>query len=324
MFSRLTFTISFLALTLTSMVWGQSAKAIPRTPDGHPDLQGNWLNNAATPFERPKEVEGRVSLTDQEVAELNARAKKIFSDPKSDAASADGYFMAAYRNLSVYKSGGATDSAERVTDLVIDNRTSLITDPPDGKVPPFTEAGLRRRAAYGRSRAGNGNPSGPEDVAPGDRCITYGVPRINGVYASGLHGYYQIVQTRDDVVFFAENIHEVRTIALNGRSHPPASVRSWSGDSVGRWEGDTLVVDTTNFISKLNSLGISDRFHLIERFTRVAPDEIHYEMTFDDPETWTKPWTAMIRLKQTADRLFETACHEGNDRIMQTILTGDR
>ncbi len=326
-----TFTSFLLAVTFACQVYGQSAsarkpaaKAIPRTPDGHPDLQGNWLNNSATPFERPKELEGRPLISDKEVVDLNERARRIFGNPKSDAASADGFFMAAWRNLEVYKSGGATDSAERVTELVIDNRTSLITDPPDGKVPALTAAGQRRRAAYGRSRAGNGNPSGPEDIAPGDRCITYGVPRVNGVYSSGLHGYYQIVQTRDEVVFFAENIHEVRTIALNGRPHLPASVRSWSGDSTGHWEGDTLVVDTTNLISTLSSLGISDRFHLTERFTRVAADEIRYEMTFDDPETWTKPWTAMIRLMATPDRLYETACHEGNDRIMETILVGDR
>ena len=332
MFTRLTIKTSFLIVALALMVNGQTApsrkpastKAIPRTADGHPDLQGNWLNQSATPFERPKELAGHPLLTDAEVVELNARAKKIFSNPKSDAASADGVFMAAYSNLEVYKSGGATDSAERVTEMVIDNRTALITDPPDGRVPALTPGGLRRRAAYGKSRAGNGDPSGPEDIAPGDRCITYGVPRINGVYSSGLHGYYQIVQTRDNVVFFAENIHEVRDFSLNGPPHPPASVKSWSGDSTAKWEGDTLVVDTTNFISKLNTLGISDNFRLTERFTRVSADEIHYEMRFEDPETWVKPWTAMIRLTRTDDRLFETACHEGNERIMETILVGDR
>jgi hypothetical protein len=319
MFSRLTFTTLFLALT----AYGQTAKAIPRTPDGHPDLQGNWLNNAATPFERPKEVGGRASLSDAEVVEFNRRAQKIFSNPKSDAAGTDAYFMAAFNNLEVYRSGGATDSAERVTELVIDNRTSIITDPPDGRLPALTEAGQRRRAAYGRSRSGGGfMPSGPDQVAPSDRCITYAVPRVNGIYSAGLHGYYQIVQTRDQLVLFSENIHEARIIPLDGSPHLPESVRDWSGDSRGRWDGDTLVVDTTNFRPQLHPLGISERFHLTERFTRIAADEIRYEMTFDDPETWTKPWTAMIRLKHTDDRIFETACHEGNDRIMQTILGG--
>ncbi len=332
MFLRLTFTTSFLATALAFTAYGQSAsprkpaeKAIPRTPDGHPDLQGNWLNNMATPFERPKELESRASLTDEEVAELNRRATKIFSNPKSDAATTDGYFMAAYRNIDVYKSGGATDSAERVTDMVIDNRTSIITDPPEGKLPAYTEAGQRRRAAYGRSRSSGGiSPSGPDQVSPSDRCITYGVPRVNGVYSAGLHGYYQIVQTKNQVVLFSENIHEFRIISLDGSPHLPPGVRDWSGDSRGRWEGDTLVVDTTNFRPQLHPLGISEKFHLTERFTRVAPDEIRYEMTFNDPDTWVKPWTAALRLKHTDDRLFETACHEGNERIMQTILLGDR
>ena len=191
-------------------------------------------------------------------------------------------------------------------------------------MPAYTEAGQRRRAAYGRARSGRGNPSGPNEVAPGDRCITFGVPRLGGVYSAGLYGHYQIVQNRDHVLFFAESIHESRFIPTDGRPHLPPSVRSWSGDSRGHWENDTLVVDTTNFKDELNSFGVSVNFHLIERFTRVAPDEIDYEMTFDDPDTWVRPWTAMIRLKATDDKLYEFACHEGNARIMQTILTGDR
>ena len=336
MFPRLTFTVSFLTAALAIAAYGQSAparkpdaaKAIPRTPDGHPDLQGVWVHNSATPLERPKELAGRESLTDAEVVELNRRAAKIFSSGESDAATPDAYFLAAYNNVKLYKSAGATDSSERVTQMVIDNRISLITDPPDGRMPAYTEAGLRRRAAYARSRTLAGAnavaPSGPEDIAPGDRCITFGVPRVNGVYSAGLHGYYQIVQTRDHLLLFSENIHETRIVSLDGSPHLPASVRSWSGDSRGRWEGNTLVVDTTNFAAQLNSLGVSEDFHLIERFTRVAPNEIRYEMTLDDPKTWARPWTAMQRLIQTDDKLFEFACHEGNARIMQTILLGDR
>jgi hypothetical protein len=332
MLSRLTFTTAFLAVALAFTVHGQpasarkpdAAKAIPRTPDGHPDLQGIWVNNFATPFERPKELEGHPVLTDDEVVELNKRAKRIFGRPDSDAAAPDAYFLSAFRNIERYKSGGATDSAERVTEMVIDNRTSLIIDPPDGKMPALTEAGQGRRAAYGRSRSGSGNPNGPKEVAPGDRCITFGVPRVNGVYSAGLHGYYQIVQTRDQMLLFSENIHETRIIPVDGRPHLPDTIRTWSGDSRGRWENNTLIVDTTNFNLQLNSLGVSENFHLTERFTRVAPDEIRYEMTFDDPSTWTKQWTAMIRLKRTDERLYEFACHEGNERIMQTILTGGR
>jgi hypothetical protein len=332
MFSRLSLTTSFLAVAFALTVPVQAAdarksdaaKAIPRTPGGHPDLQGNWLNQSATPFERPKELQGRPLLTDDEVAELNRRAKKIFESGTSDAAGPEEFFLAAFRNLQQFKSGGATDSAERVVELKIDNRTSLIIDPPDGRMPALTEAGQRRRAAYGASRSGRSNPSGPKEVAPGDRCITFGVPRLTGVYSAGLHGYYQIVQTRDQVLLFSENIHETRIIPTDGRPHLPAAMRSWSGDSRGRWENDTLVVDTTNFNAQLNYYGFSENFHLIEHFTRIAPDEIRYEMTFDDPSTWTKPWTAMIRLKRTEEKLYEFACHEGNELIMQTILSGNR
>ncbi len=332
MFSRLMFTTSSLAAALAFTVHAQVAtarkpevaKTIPRTPDGHPDLQGVWMNNMGTPFERPKELEGRALLTDEEVTELNRRAKRIFSSGDSDAASADEYFLSAWRNIQQYKSGGATDSSERVLPLIIDNRTSLITDPPNGKVPAYTEAGQKRRAAYGRARSGRGNPSGPKEVAPGDRCITFGVPRVNGVYSAGLYGYYQIVQTKDQVLLFLEAIHDTRIIPTDGRPHVPGDIRMWSGDSRGHWEGDTLVVDTTNFNSELNSFGCSQNFHLIERFTRVSPDELQYEMTFDDPDTWVRPWTAMIRLMRSDENLHEFACHEGNDLIMQTILSGDR
>ena len=329
MFSRLSLTFFSLAAALALSIQAQSAKksdaakSIPRTRDGRPDLQGIWMNNMGTPFERPKEVEGRASLTDDETAELNRRARKIFASGDSDAASADEYFLSAYRNIKQYKSQGATDSSERVLPLIIDNRTSLITDPPDGRLPAYTEAGQRRRAAYGKARSGRGNPSGPMEVAPGDRCITFGVPRVNGVYSAGLYGYYEIVQNKDQVLFFSEAIHDNRIIPTDGRPHLPRDVRSWSGDSRGRWDGDTLVVDTTNFNNELNSFGVSENFHLIERFTLVSPDEIHYEMTFDDPDTWVKPWTAMVRLMRSNEQLHEFACHEGNELIMQTILKGD-
>jgi hypothetical protein len=329
-FSKLTLSTLLLAAAFAFTVRAQpvqasksgAAEAIPRTRDGHPDMQGNWVNKYATPFERPKELADRATLTDEEVAELNQRAKKIFENGTSDAAAADAFFLAALRGQKEYKSGGATDSAERVMELTIDNRTSLITDPPDGKLPAYTEAGQRRRAAYGRARSGTGHPSGPKEVAPGDRCITFGVPRVNGVYAAGMYGYYQIVQARDQVLFFSESIHDTRIFPTNGTGHLPPDVRSWSGDSRGHWEGDTLVVDTTNFKSELDSFGVSQNFHLIERFTLVSPDELRYEMTFDDPDTWVRPWTAMIRLMRTDEQLHEFACHEGNELIMETILSG--
>lgn len=143
----------------------------------------------------------------------------------------------------------------------------------------------------------------PNRFAPSDRCITFGVPRVNGVYSAGLHGYYQIVQTPKELLLFSENIHESRIIYLDGGPHLPANVRSWAGDSRGKWDGNTLVVDTTNFRPQLHLLGVSENFHMTERFTRVAQNEVRYEVMFDDPETWVKPWTVMILLKQTEDHL---------------------
>jgi hypothetical protein len=297
-------------------------KSVARAPDGHPDLQGVWMNMIATPFERPKELAGHPTLTDAEVVEMNRRAKKIFANPVSDAASSDEYFMSAWRNVDKYISQGATDSAERVAELVIDNRTSLITDPPDGHVPALTDAGRARRAAYGAARGGRSKPVDATQVAPGDRCITFTVPRLNGVYAAGLYGYYQILQTKDYVVLFSESIHDARIIPLDGKPLPPENVRAWSGYSRGHWEKDTLVVETANFLDQLNQFGYSPNLRLTEKFTRVAPDEIDYEMTFNDPDTWVRPWSAMVRLKSSDEQLHEFACHEGNEAIMKTILSG--
>jgi len=343
MFSRLMFATSSLAAALAFTVHAQVApsrkpevaKTIPRTPDGHPDLQGVWMNNMGTPFERPKELEGRALLTDQEVTELNRRAKRIFSSGDSDAASADEYFLSAWRNIQQYKSGGATDSSERVLPLIIDNRTSLITDPPNGKLPAYTEAGQKRRAAYGRARSGRGNPSGPKEVAPGDRCITFGVPRVNGVYSAGLYGYYQIVQTKDQVLFFSEAIHDTRIIPTDGRPHVPGDIRMWSGDSRGHWEGNTLVVDTANFNNKgwiatsaatgrVKGIMQTEATHVVERFRRTDAGTLSYEVTIEDPNMYTRPWKVAIPFwRDDSYRMYEYACHEGNE-APELVLRGGR
>ena len=202
-----------------------------------------------------------------------------------------------------------------------EHRTSLIVDPADGRIPALTPAAQQRRAALAaRDRA----PAGPEDLNANTRCITPGVPRIGGVGADPLYGYYQIVQGPGYVVLVMETFHDARIIPLDGRLHLPQSVRQWSGDSRGRWEGATLVVDTTNFAATCNVLGSGDRLHLVERFTRVSPDTIDYEVTADDPTTWTKPWTVLVHLKQMSVEIYEYACHEGNAHSMQAILAGAR
>jgi hypothetical protein len=263
-------------------------------------------------------------LTDAEVAELKQRADRLFKSGDSDFAAADSVYLAALANPEVFKSPTATSGTEGMIDRIFENRTSLIVDPPDGRIPPMTSAAQRKQSAAALALAGGLRPPArPEDLTAAIRCITAGVPRLGGRYGAGDFGYYQIMQAPGYVVLFLEVIHEARIVPLDGRPHLPQSVRSWEGDSVGRWEGKTLVIDTTNFSPKTNFMGSSENLHLVERFTRVAPDEIDYKITLDDPTTWTKPWTAMIRLRQTQERIYEYACHEDN-LPLQAILAGAR
>src|SRR5580704_7144080 len=295
----------------------------PLGSDGHPDLQGVWLNNSATPLERPKALEGRQSLTDDEVIELRRRADRLFKNTNADFAAGDAVFLAALANVDHFKSATATGSTSEMIEREFDNRTSLIVDPPDGRIPPLTAEALQRRAAADAVR--RRPPEGPEDLNHVERCLTYGVPRLSGANTgAGPLGYYQIVQTPSYVVLFLEAVHEARIISLDGRPHLPASIGQWEGDSRGHWEGQTLVVDTANFSVRNNFMGSSDHLHLVERFTRVALDRIDYALTIDDPTTWTEPWTAVIRLKRSAERLFEYACHEGNYEIIRDIFAGAR
>jgi hypothetical protein len=299
-----------------------SGQTPPLTPDGRPDLNGVWMSNSATPLERPKILEGRIFLTPAEVAELKKRAERLFKEGNSDFASGDNAFLAAWANVEQYKNPNiSVGSSIEMVDREFDNRTSLIVDPPDGKIPPMTTEGRQKQAAWeARQRL----PAGPEDMSAALRCISYGVPRVGGNFGAGPYSYYQIVQTRDYVVVEMEMIHEARIIPLDGRPHLPSSIRQWDGDSRGRWEGKTLVVDTTNFAPQSYFMGSADHLHLIEKFTRVGRDTLEYEVTFDDPTTWIRPWTATMRLKRTQQKIYECACHEGNEQIMVGMLVGAR
>jgi hypothetical protein len=288
---------------------------------GQADLQGVWLSNSATPLERPKGLEGKPFLTDAEVTELKKRAARLFKEGNSDFASGDNAFLAAYANVKQYKNPNiSTGGAEDMVDREFDNRTSLIVDPPDGKLPALTPAAQRRQAEA--AEAAKRPTTRPEDLTNFIRCITFGVPRVGGNFGAGPYSYYQIFQTAGYVVLFTEMIHEARIIPLDGRPHLPQNIRQWSGDSRGRWDGKTLVVDTTNFSTKSNFMGSAENLHLVERFTRVAPNRVDYAVTIDDPTTWTKPWTAVIRLKQTQENIYEFACHEGNYVSMVGMLSG--
>src|SRR5579859_7129908 len=318
---RLMASLIFAAIALT----GQTKTWTPPvTADDQPDLQGTWLDNSATPLERPKELEGRQFLTDAEVLELKKRADRLFKSDKGDFAAGDNVFLAALANPDRFSNPNATCKSDSTPDREFDNRTSLIIDPPDGKIPPLTPEAKRRQSALrAATAAGVSPPAGPEDLTSAIRCITPGMPRLGGRYGAGDYGYYQIAQTPDHVVLFNEIMHQTRIIPLDGRPHLPGSIRTWDGDSRGRWDGKTLVVDTTNFSAKSNFMGSSENLHLTERFTRVAADEIRYEITLDDPTVWTRPWTAMVRLRQTQEPMYEYACHEDNSPLVG-ILSGAR
>jgi hypothetical protein len=295
----------------------------PRTPSGHVDLQGVWANNAATPLERPDALAGKATFSDEELAGLQASAQRLFGGG-DDAAFGDGVFNAALDDVEKNVSGdGGTGNYSSVwmVDRQFENRTSLITDPPDGKLPPLTaEAEVRIEAARAYRDA---HPSdGPEDRTRQVRCITYGIPRVGGLGA-GYNSYYQIFQTPDHLVMLGEMIHDARVIPIGDTPHAPDSIRQWHGDSRAHWEGDTLVVDTTNYSPKSGYRGAAENLHLTERFTLAGPETLHYEITISDATTWTRPWTAMAPLSRSEDALFEYACHEGNIG-MAGILGGAR
>ncbi len=226
-----------------------------------------------------------------------------------------GALITLFKNPAKFATAATYDSTF-FTELKFENRTSLITDPPNGRLPEYTELGKLR---LNNSRD---EKIGAKGLAPSTRCISFGMPRIAGVAgvsSAGIYAYYQIVQTSHHVVFFMEAIHEARIIAMHG-PHLPPSIETWDGDSRGKWDGDTLVVDTTNFRPEVNFLGAGENLHLIERFRLTAADELRYEVRVDDPTTWVRPWTAVLRLKRTSERLYEFACHEGNAETMKAIL----
>jgi hypothetical protein len=308
-----------LCLAVLATISPASAQkpVVPRMADGHPDLQGTWENNSATPLERPAAFANKPLLTDAELADMKARAARLFA-PDSDAAFGDGFYLALLADRNTAPFGTGSYSANWLPNRLIERRTSLITDPPDGKLPPLTEAAVRARAAalVARPRFARG----PEDMAVTDRCISYGVPDLFAAYMS----VYRIAQTPGAVAIAMEKIHDTRIIPLDGRPHISPKIRHYMGDPRGHWEGDTLVVETTNFHPSGNPMGGLFRFadenlKLTERFTRTAADAMTYEFTVDDPTIWTRPWTAMVPWTKATGSIYEYACHEGNYSIANML-----
>ena len=295
---------------------------VPRTRSGHPDLQGVWGNNSVTPMSRPRQWKDKASLTEAELAELKQMAA-TFVDQGGDAIFGnfiqqilDAKDQGSFKQISYDPTTGNYNQfwmAEREWD----NRTALIIDPPDGQFPPLTPAAEARRAAARTRVRERGPADGPEDRPLSERCISYGAPRVGANYNS----YVQIIQSPATTVLLQEMIHDARVVPMTGQPHLPAHIRQLHGDPRGRWEGDTLVVETTNYLNGFQ--GSTPDVKLTERYTRVSPDFINWQVTVEDPNTWTRPYTFMIRLKRTDALIYEYACHEGN-YAMEGILAGAR
>ena len=324
------------ALALSGAAIAQTAKPgafkVPRTEHGYPDLQGTWTNATITPIERPTEFGERRALTNEEANKLEHGAKEWVenadkpTDPKhgiqdlpKDCGGGFSGTNCGYNNFWV-------DSGSLVVRVGGEKRTSVIIDPPNGKIPPMTaEASKRnadRMAAFRRGGAG-GMADGPEVRPLGERCIlsfgsSAGPPMLPSMYNNN----YQIVQSKDRVVILVEMVHDARIVRIGGE-HLPSNIRPWLGDSIGRYEGDTLVVETTNFNPGQRYRGASENLKVTERFTRTAANQLVYSFTVEDPTTFARPFTGELNMNATRDSIYEYACHEGN-YALPGILAGAR
>jgi hypothetical protein len=276
----------------------------PRTANGQPDLQGYWTNATLIPLERPKELGAKEFYTEAEAAAIEKqRIEKENSQAHTDI---------HYDNV-IWQSEAYSK--------VVSRRTSLVFDPPDGRLPPLSEKGKQRAVLEEQRAQERERAESAESRSLGERCISWGnegPPMLGSTYNANL----EIVQSPKSVAISHEIIHGVRVIPLDGRPHLPPELRQLGGDSRGRWEGDTLVVDSTNFTDQTNfrpppATGRQDIFssrdlHVVERFTRVDPETIVYRFTVEDPSTWTRPWSAEMLLRRIEGPIFEYACHEGN------------
>lgn len=310
--------IGAFAVSSVVSIAGQSAKYTPpRTPDGKPDLQGTFTFATITPLQRPETLAGKDVLSAEEAAAFeeaeNRRLNRDLYDPEKGQPSA-GYPPRSQGGVLSYNDFWY----ERGDKLVEDRRSSLITDPPDGRIPFSAET--RRRQAERSQRTNAGIFDDPEDLSLVDRCIlgfNAGPPMISGTYNNNM----QIVQTPGYVVIYNEMVHHARVIPLDGRPH--GTIPRWTGDSRGHWEGDTLVVETVNFRRETSLPGSTAQTKVVERFTRVGPKTIDYTFTITDPAAYTRPWSASEPLRAIDDLIFEYACHEANYG-MEGVLRGAR
>jgi hypothetical protein len=304
----------------------------PRTVDGHPDLQGTWTNATITPLERPDKYGEKLVLTREEAMELE-RAEAAFNaaadaptDPKTRVEDLPASCGRGFTGANCGYNNFWVDPGTKVISMDGEYRSSMIVDPPNGKIPKMTpdaQARFAARMAERRRGDGGGTADGPEARSLGERCImsfgsSAGPPMIPLLYNNN----YQIVQTRDTVMILVEMVHDARIVRLNGK-HRPADVRTWMGDSIGHWEGDTLVVETTNIRKEQAFRGSSEKLMVTERFTRIGPKQIKYRFTVEDPDTFTSPFSGEVAMNATGEKIYEYACHEGN-YALPGILAGAR
>ena len=301
---------SLAPVSVAAQPSSSTATAVPRTTDGRPDLQGVWDFGSVTPLQRPAALAGKEFLTDEDVSALEAQAAARVDRPPRPGDTG------SYNRF--WSDGGTT--------VVGTKRTSLIVDPPDGQLPSYTPEGQARMAARQEARRRN---AGPEDRDVDERCIlgfNSGPPMLPGAY----NNFVQLFQIPGYVAILTEMVHDVRLIPLDDRPHLPSHIRQWMGDSRARWEGDTLVVETRNFMDLgtahpapnmelLETLG--PHLHLVERFSRLDAGTLLYQFTINDPTAWTTPWSAEMTMTKTDAPLYEYACHEGNYGLYN-ILAG--
>jgi len=316
------FPILRVALVISALISGtaysQQDWVLPRTIDGHPDFQGVWANNSVTPLQRPEVFADREQLSAEEFEQLRVKAEQIASDD-GDALFGDGFFNAVLSGeVQSYDPATGNYDSSWMVERQLENRTSLIVDPPDGRLPAMTEQASTRlmaRMSERRERPADSYLDRPLQ----ERCITYGMPYL----LAGYNSYYQIVQSKDTVAIIQEMIHDVRVIPLDKDAHIDDKIRLWHGDSRGYWEGDTLVIETRNFSAESDFRGAAENRIFTERYTRTGPDILRYEFTVEDPTTWVSPWTAVLNYTRSEDPIYEYACHEGN-YALEGILSGAR
>ena len=315
--ARMTFFASVAAYVIFQ-AWSVSGQgnAIPRTPWGDPALQGTWSAEAelSVPFERPREYGTRQVLTDKEYQQRLSQSQRQLDSDNSD------FDLETADRSTAGQVGSATSPPPHWLERrKVSRRASIVIDPPDGRVPALTHAAQERAKARGPV-SGETGADRPQDLSLWVRCITRGMPAA--IFPTVYNANVQVVQAPGVVAITYEMIHDTRIIRTDGSAHVGAGVRGYFGDSTGRWEGDTLVVDVTNFSDKTNYRGAREALRLVERFRRVG-NTLRYEVTANDPQTWTAPWTAALELEPQPDGMFEYACHEGNNS-MRNILSGAR